>query len=138
MEKPISIELEGPIVVVTYHGAASDAQYSEHLDELTAAVGQVVEGEGRIAMVLDATAWLKSSAVQRQMQAQWLKKNLRVLARHGGHTALALSSGVVRAGLTGVLWLVRLPDRYTVCATREDALQWARARLQPVPSAAPG
>jgi len=132
---PIRLEARGPIVIVTYLGGATDEQYAAYLRELSTVVTGVSKQYPRVSQIHDASAWTKSSASQRQMQADWIKEHLTLLKMKGGYSAYVFKSALVRGGLTAVMWLVEMPGPYKVCSTLQEALDWSTRQVSETTSA---
>jgi hypothetical protein len=125
MSTPIVVTTDGPLILVTYYGAASNDQYAAYLQELTA-ITQRNERATNMVVINDATRWIRSNAEQRRMQADWIAKNAEVLRGRTAGVSFVISSAVVRGGLTAILWLSNMPCPYRVTATLEESVQWAR------------
>lgn len=125
MSTPIVVTSDGPLIIVTYFGAATNDQYAAYLEELTAITRR--NANNRNMMVInDATRWIRSNAEQRRMQADWIAQNTEVLRGRTAGVSFVISSAVVRGGLTAILWLSNMPCPYRVTATLEESLDWAR------------
>lgn len=125
MSTPIVVTSEGPLIIVTYYGAASNDQYAAYLEELTA-ITQRNQERKNMVVINDATRWIRSNAEQRRMQAEWIAKNTEVLGSRTAGVSFVISSAVVRGGLTAILWLSNMPCPYRVTATLDESLAWAR------------
>jgi hypothetical protein len=125
MSTPIVVTSDGPLIIVTYYGAATNDQYAAYLDELTAFTQH---NRNRTSMVVinDASRWIRSNAEQRRMQADWIAKNTDMLRERTAGVSFVISSAVVRGGLTAILWLSNMPCPYRVTGTLEESLEWAR------------
>jgi len=111
-------------VIVTYKEGATDEEYGAYLQELSTLVAQIAGRYERIGQVHDATAWARSTAKQRQMQADWVKQHFDFLRNRGGFSAFVFKSAFIRGGLTAVMWLVPMPGPHFVAATLQEALHW--------------
>jgi hypothetical protein len=80
-------------------------------------------------VVIDATRWLRSNAVQRKLHADWMAKNEEMMRTRTAGIAFAVDNALVRGGLTAVLWLSPLPCPHTVVKTAGETMKWARAQL---------
>jgi len=122
--EPIRMEARGAIVVVTYLGEATDEQYAAYLSELTKLVTETANQHPRLALVHDASAWIRSSARQRQLQADWIKEQLPLLKMKRACSAYVFKSALIRHSLTAVMWLVPTLGPHKVCATLAEAIAW--------------
>lgn len=129
--EPIKLDVRGPVTIITYLGAATNEQYEAYLVELTSILTSSAARYARVGQVHDATAWTRSNAHQRQMQADWIKENMTVLRACGGFSAFVFKSALIRGGLTAVMWLVPMPGPYKICATLDEALDWMMPRVAP-------
>lgn len=132
--EPIVVEQRGELLITTYYGAASDAQYEAHLEEMDALLEANLHDETRRwGVIVDATRWLKSTARQRQLHAEWMNRNEALMRGRTAGIAFVISSALVRGGLTAVLWLARLPCPYVVVETLDEAVSWCEQRLREMP-----
>lgn len=133
----IRIEVEGPLILVTYRGHTNDTDYARYLEELTRTVQQAADRYPRVAQVHDASEWRRSTPAQRRMQIEWIRHQAPLLQRQGGTCAFVVRSSFVRSGVTAVTWLVRTPSSYRVFTRPDKAIAWAQERLRE-PDWAPG
>lgn len=124
---PIHVDLTRlPLVVCTFEGASSDAEFVEYLDALT-----VIAGRARkTAVVLDLTQSTPAPASQRKLQTDWLKQHERELGERSVGTAFCFSSSIFRFVLSGLLMTQKMPTPYAVCSTRKEAVRWATDQLR--------
>ncbi len=123
-----------PIVVVTFDGPSTDAEFRAYLDDMTRLV--VARREPNVT-ILDARAAGSTPATQRRMQADWLEKHDAELRRYSAGTAFIITSAMVRGILTAILWLQPMAAPHVVVATFEEAEAWAREQLRARGVAAP-
>jgi len=129
-QPPITVEERGQLLITTYYGAATDAQYRAHLEEMDALVeSNLRDSSRRWAVIVDASRWLKSTARQRQMHAEWMKRHEEVMRGRTAGIAFVIESALVRGGLTAVLWLAPLPCPHVVVKTLDDAIVWCEQKL---------
>jgi hypothetical protein len=126
---PITCQTRGPITIITYHFGATDEQYEAYLQELTAILEEGAKRYARLGQIHDASAWVRSSAQQRRLQAEWLNRNRETLRACGGFAAFVFKSALIRGGLTAVMWLANMPGPYKVCGTVQEALSWMEPRV---------
>lgn len=128
-QKPIVIEQREALTIVTFYGAATDDEYAEHLQEMTAIIERNRHRYQRMAVINDATRWLQSNAVQRKMQSDWMVKHDAEMRFKTAGVAFVITSALVRGGLNAVLWFAPLPCPHKIVATMEEAEAWAQAAL---------
>jgi hypothetical protein len=116
-----------PLVVVTFDGLATDAEFDDYL---TAMTRQILDRRQRSVTILDARTSGRAPATQRKKQADWLKQHEQMLRQYSLGTAFVITSPLVRGVLTAILWLQQMPTAHTVAATFEEAERWAVGRLQ--------
>ena len=128
-QKPIVIEQREALTIVTFHGAATDAEYAEYLHEMSAIIERNKHRYQRLAVINDASRWMKSSAVQRKQQADWMLKHDAEMRFKTAGVAFVITSALVRGGLNAVLWLAPLPCPHKIVGTMEEAQAWAKQAL---------
>jgi hypothetical protein len=116
-----------PIVVVTFVGAATDAEFQDYLASME---NMMVMRRGTNCTILDATRAGNTPALQRRMQADWLKRNEELLRKHSAGTAFVINSPLVRGLLTAILWMSPMATPHTVVASLDEAERWAAAQLR--------
>lgn len=127
--KPIVVAQAGPVITVTFHGAAADAEYAAYLDEMTGILHASKGKYRRMAVINDATRWLQSNAVQRRMQADWMLKHDAEMRFKTAGVVFVITSALVRGGLNAILWFAPLPCAHKVVATLEEAHAWVEQAL---------
>lgn len=115
-----------PLVTVTFVGDVSNDEFKAYLERLDRLLAR---GEPN-AMVMDARRSARSPAIQRKLQADWIKEREALLRRLSCGTAFVITSPLVRGVLTAILWLQPMPQPHTVVATPEEAEAWAIAKLR--------
>ena len=110
-----------PLVVVTHHGAPTDAEFDEYLVKLKDNLDRAVRERMKTVLIFDATHATSSSAKQRQRQAAWMKQHEAPSRLHSAGYAFVIPSTIVRGALTAVLWLSPMPAPYVVVATFAEA-----------------
>lgn len=116
-----------PLVLVTFAGTATDAEFQSYLERMETLVLQRRETN---CTILDASRAGDTPAKQRRMQAEWLKRNDALLKAYSVGTAFVITSPLVRGLLTAILWLTPMPTAHVVVASIDEAEAWARARLR--------
>ncbi len=115
-----------PLVLVTFEGSVPNDQFEQYLRGMD----RMLSRRQPNVTILDATRSDRSPAVQRKMQADWIKTNREALEQYSCGTAFVISSPLVRGVLTAILWMQPLPQGYTVVATLAEAEDWAVGRLR--------
>ena len=129
-QKPIVIEKQGPLIITTFWGKATDAEYAAYLDEMTAIIERTRHQPQRQVVINDTTRWLNSNAVQRRMQADWMLKYDAEMRFKTAGVAFVITSSLVRAGLNAIFWFAPLPCPHKIVATLEEAVAWAEEALK--------
>jgi hypothetical protein len=124
---PIAIDdTRRPLIVVTFVGSATDAEFDAYLDAMATSV---LARRERTVTLLDATRSDATPAAQRRRQAEWLKTHDAELRRYSLGTAFVIRSPIVRGVLTAILWIQPMSVPYTVVATRNEGEAWAAEML---------
>jgi hypothetical protein len=129
MTQTASIEVDEtrfPLVVVTFVGVATDAEFEAYLERMS----DVMARREVTATVLDASRAGPTPPKQRARQADWIKANADVLRRYSAGSAFVITSPLIRGLLTAILWLAPMPQAHDVFSSRAAAEQWAVARLR--------
>jgi hypothetical protein len=116
-----------PLVVATYDGAVTDAEFDEYLKEITE---KTFARPTRSVVIVDATRAVRPNPLQRKRQAEWLKTQEAALKKTNLGTAFVISNALIRGGLTAIFWIAPMPTPTTVVATYAQAEEWAFARLR--------
>lgn len=133
---PITIdESRRPIVLVTFVGTASDAEFDNYLRGMTE---QILARREKTVTILDALRSDQTSAAQRRRQAEWLKSHAEDLRRYSLGTAFVIRSALVRGALTAIFWMQPLDRPHTIVASLEEAETWGRDRLREAGIVPPG
>jgi len=114
-----------PLVVVTFNGTATDAEFSDYL----ARMSELVSRKQKNVTVFDARSSGVVPAIQRKRQADWIAANRQGLKEYSCGSAFVISSAVVRGALTAILWLQPIPVSHIVLGSVEEAERWAMQRL---------
>jgi len=117
-----------PIFMVVHEGVLTDREFKDYLRD----VERTLYGPDAKMRVLvqDARTSGQVPAIQRKMQADWLKQHEARLRDLTLGSAFVIDSALVRGLLTAILWLQPLPMPHEVCATIEGALDWADTKLK--------
>lgn len=116
-----------PFLVVTHVGVATDEEFAKHL--LAVETNMYGARSGRRIVIHDATWGGPTSAMQRRMQADWLKRHEDKLRKLTIASVFVVPSTFVRGVLTAILWLQPLPVEHYVASSLSEALEWAEKRL---------
>lgn len=120
----ITIDLsQFPVVVLTYPSQISDDDLRSHFTEMGKAVGDKTEP---YAVVVDLTHGKMLNAQQRQMQAEYLQSRHDRISKICLGMSFAVSSPLIRSGLTAIFWLSKQGYPRKVCKTRKEAIDWAK------------
>lgn len=115
-----------PIVLHVSEGSPTDAQYDAYVREATAIL---LRREPHV-VIMDTTGLDQVSAYGRTFKKGWIEEYGELLRAHCLGTALVLSSPIMRF-ISSTLMLIRpFPTPYFVCETVQEALVWARQRLE--------
>ncbi len=115
-----------PIIVVELEGKPSDADLDEYLGELTALLHQDERG----VVIVDMTRARPSSPEQRKRIGEWMRTHRAELAARGVGAAFVIASAMFRFVLSSIFLIQRPPMPYTVVATLDEAIGWARLQLR--------
>jgi hypothetical protein len=128
--EPIVVKDLGNVLLVTFYGEATDAQYKAHLEAMDVVIERNRRQLGkRWAVIIDATRWLRSNANQRKLHADWMKRHEQMMRQRTAGVAFAIDNAFVRGGLTAVLWLAPLPCPHTIVRNLAEALSWVELQL---------
>jgi hypothetical protein len=107
-----------PLVVVTWSGEASDAEF----EAFFAAQRRLLARRRPYVQVADASAAKVMSSLQRRLMAQFSEETAAEAARYCKGTAVVIKNALVRGALTAVLWLVKVQYPLVVVGTFEEAM----------------
>ncbi len=124
-----------PLLVIKYHGDATDAEYAAMLVERTT----LLRRREKYAVLLDASTCGDMPASQRKLEADWSRENHDQLAQFLIGIVFVFKSPLLRAALTAIFWLHPFSWPYVILPTLQEADAWASERLRaigkPVPPA---
>lgn len=124
---PITLDTSSsPILRVSFEGEVSEAEMRAHLAELTRAIRE----RPLNAIVYDARRSGTPSAVQRRLQAEWMKEHEALIRSRNAGVAFVIESALIRGALTAILWMQPMATEHTVVATMDEALRWSTERLR--------
>ena len=112
-----------PLVFIKFTGEPTRDEFRAYLERLS----QLLKRPGYRALVLESS--YRANAIQRQLQAEWIKQNLETVKLKTAGMAFVIQSTLVRGALTAIFWIQPLPVPYVIVATREQAEAWARRQL---------
>lgn len=115
---PIEIdESKFPLVVITYQGQSSDAEFEAFLETFT----RVCMREGAKAFLFDARLSQGAPPSQRQRMAQWMMNDMSKARSGFACIAFVFHSAVVRGVLTAIFWLTPLKLRHGIFSDIDEA-----------------
>lgn len=112
-----------PELRLHYVGDYSDDELQAFLTELD----DVLCIPGRKVCLIDLTGAKPGTARQRQVQAEWIRKNEGVLKREFAATAIVTDNAIIRGTVTAVFWIRPLPFPTHIAATVPRAEAWLAA-----------
>ena len=114
-----------PVVVVTPHGEASDAQYMEMF--------RTIEGlwkrQEKFLTITDTRFSSVGSARQRQLIGDWMKKHEESTNKYSLGSIIIISSALVRGAMTAINWIAQPRIQSIYVGTPEEAYDQARRLL---------
>jgi hypothetical protein len=113
-----------PIVIHSVEGSLSDRQIDDYLREATALMGRP---EPYIA-IMDASRIGSVSAYMRARITEWQRQHRAIVNERCLGVVYVLASPLLRFVTMTILLVTGLGVPYVVCATRDEALAWARGR----------
>lgn len=113
-----------PIVVHAVEGSLSDRQLDDYLREATA----LMQHEGSYVAVMDASRIGSVSAYMRARITEWQRQHRAIVNQRCLGVVYVLASPLLRFVTMTILLVTGLGVPYVVCATRDEALAWARGR----------
>jgi hypothetical protein len=113
-----------PLVVHSVEGSLSDRQIDDYLREATALMDRP---ESYVA-IMDASRIGSVSAYMRARITEWQRQHRAIVNERCLGVVYVLASPLLRFVTMTILLVTGLGVPYVVCATREEALAWARGR----------
>lgn len=113
-----------PIVIHSVEGSLSDRQIDDYLREATALMDRP---EPYIA-IMDASRIGSVSAYMRARITEWQRQHRAIVNERCVGVVYVLASPLLRFVTMTILLVTGLGVPYVVCATRDEALAWARGR----------
>ena len=111
-----------PVIVVTFPGAYSDADFDAYLADLSMLLTRRPE-----AIIIDTRAQQSPTATQRQRLAGFVKTQWKALSWLRG-IAFVVNSRVARHALTMVSWVVSTPCPIEIVPSMAEARCWLEQR----------
>lgn len=115
-----------PILRVIFEGETTEAEMRAHLAQLT----QEIRSRPLNALIYDARRSGAPTALQRQLQAAWMRENESTIRARNAGVAFVIDSAIIRGALTAILWIQPMATEHTVVATLEDAQRWCADQLR--------
>lgn len=120
-------EIEPALFCQTIPPTLVDAELAVFIEAVEALVGAQ---RGPFAWVVMADAMISTSARQRKMFADAEVRMQPQDRKFCAGTAIVLTSSVIRGVVTAIYWITPPVYPYTLCSSRDEALAWARQKLQ--------
>lgn len=131
MAPPVSIKREDTILTITFERDLTDDEHSAHLAQLSEIIAQGKVGQVHKWVVLnEMRVFIQANAMHRRRQADWMHQHEEELRHRTAGVGFVLTSGLMRGGLTAVLWLAPLPCPHGVFSTLKEAQAWAEGRCR--------
>lgn len=114
-----------PLIVVTFSGSTSDADFETYLTDLT----RVSMRDGPKAFLFDARAATSTPPSQRKRMAHWMMHDMTKARGGFACVAFVFSSAVVRGVLTAILWLAPMRLKHGIFAEIGEANQFCLTQI---------
>lgn len=118
-----------PLIVIRFHGSASEEDFLEHLRLLDLNLKRTMEARTKTALIYDASQGQGTSPRVRKLQADWMKANADTVRMACVGISFVITSGLVRGALTAILWMADMAAPYEVVATFGEAQAFCQKRL---------
>ena len=115
-----------PVAVVLPSGQVSDDELQTFLSDYSKLIRLKREP---YVLVIDLRLASDLKATQRKAITNYMQKQEEFARVYCYGTVLVFSSALMRALLTGILWIRTPPQPLFVSATLEEASEWARKQL---------
>ncbi len=119
-----------PVYLFSFQGEASAEEFDAYIASLDRVLTASRSTGRRFLMVFDATHAGSLPAPHRKRMGEWLKTNADDLRRLNVASIFIINSAVVRAILTGILWIQPLPNEYRIVPTLTEGLDVAADLLK--------
>jgi hypothetical protein len=113
-----------PIVIHAVEGSLNDRQIDDYLREATA----LTQRPEAYVAIMDASRIGSVSAYMRARITEWQRQHRATVNERCLGVVYVLSSPLLRFVTMTILLVTGLGVPYVVCATRDEALAWARGR----------
>ncbi|MFO0693922.1 MAG: STAS/SEC14 domain-containing protein [Polyangiales bacterium] len=124
---PIAVKVQGEIVRIVWEGSPTDSELERFFEDLTRAVAH----RSHYALLYDARQAAAPSTRQRHLLADLSGMMGPALRDRCAGAAFVIDSWIVRAALTGILWMRPMEVPHVVTASVTDAEAWCHHRLAP-------
>lgn len=114
-----------PLLVLRFGADWGSDEFQRYLDWYRSQLAR----KQRFAAVFDATRARAPSAVERRLQAEFIRDTEPMMRAHCAGLAFAISSPIIRGALTAIFWVQPPVYTHTVVPTVSEATAWARQRL---------
>jgi hypothetical protein len=119
-------DTRAPMVVITSSGDSTNEEFDAYLTTMT----KLLQKRQRYGIVLDARRSARPSPVQRQKQADWMKRYAAEIRAYNVGIGFVIDNAIVRGALTAILWLQPTPAPHRVFASLDAAERWVTELLQ--------
>lgn len=119
-------ESRHPLIVVTFRGMPTEAEF----DTFLAGLGRAVRRPGKKAMLHDARESGGLSPTQRRALVDWMRENEGVLHKNMLGSAVVIDSPVIRGVFTAILWMHPLPHPHHLTSSLAEGESWALERIR--------
>jgi hypothetical protein len=123
-----SLELimkDWPLVLLVADGEPPAHAAERHFQEYR----ELLQRKQEYALVCDATTMRSADAKLRQGYADFLKTHAPAFRQYCKGVGFVFGGAAIRGAFTAISWFTDMPFPYTTCATRAEAVTWAKARL---------
>jgi hypothetical protein len=115
-----------PLIIVRFERDPSAQEFAEYL----ARRSMYLERPEQTVSILDASRVRTGTAEQRQLQAEWIKRNAALLRQRSLGSAHIISSPVIRLVTSLILHVQPIPTPHIVVSGMNEAVAWALKRLE--------
>lgn len=114
-----------PVLVVRWSGIATDNEFDVFLDVMSG----VLDAQESHAFVFDASDAKPAPIPQQRRLGAWMKVNKERIKLYSCGAALVFPSPVFRFALSALFMIQPMPVAYLVCASRMEAITWAKEQV---------
>ena len=114
-----------PVLVVFWKGTATDDEFDVFLDIMSG----VLDAQEPHAFVFDASEANPAPTKQQRRMGAWMKVNKERIKLYSCGASLVFPSPFFRFALSALFMIQPMPVPYLVCATRMEAISWAKDQV---------